>query len=113
MAARPVILILCDNNDQATRAEREMKTTVEIPDDLFRQAKAQAALRGIRLRELVEYGLRLALETPPPPAGGQRTAFPLIKASADAPRLTEEQVQAALIDMNEEEAQRHAGSVRH
>jgi hypothetical protein len=40
-----------------------MKTTVELPDDLYRQAKAEAALRGRKLRDLVEEGLRLVLET--------------------------------------------------
>jgi hypothetical protein len=38
-----------------------MKTTVEVPDELYRQAKAEAALRGRKFRELVEEGLRLAL----------------------------------------------------
>jgi hypothetical protein len=41
-----------------------MKTTIEVPDDLYRRAKAEAALRGRKLRELVEEGLRLVLETP-------------------------------------------------
>jgi hypothetical protein len=41
-----------------------MKTTVELPDDLYRRAKAEAALRGCKFREFVEEGLRLALETP-------------------------------------------------
>jgi len=41
-----------------------MKTTVEIPDDLFRRAKAEAALREKRLKDLVEEGLRLVLQTP-------------------------------------------------
>ena len=49
-----------------------MKTTVELPDDLYRQAKAEAALRGRKFRELVEEGLRLVLEIPrntrPPPS---------------------------------------------
>jgi hypothetical protein len=39
-----------------------VKTTVEISDDLYRRAKATAALRGRRLRDLVEEGLRLVLE---------------------------------------------------
>jgi len=38
-----------------------MKTTVEMPDDLYRRAKAEAALRGRRLKDLVEEGLRLVL----------------------------------------------------
>ena len=43
-----------------------MKTTIEVPDDLYRQAKAEAALRGRKLKDLVEEGLRLVLQTPPP-----------------------------------------------
>ena len=30
-----------------------MKTTLEIPDELFREMKAAAALRGIKLRDFV------------------------------------------------------------
>jgi hypothetical protein len=41
-----------------------MKTTVEVPDELYRRAKAAAALRGRKLKDLVEEGLRLVLEAP-------------------------------------------------
>lgn len=41
-----------------------MKTTIEVPDELYRRAKAEAALRGRRLRDLVEEGLRLVLDAP-------------------------------------------------
>jgi hypothetical protein len=41
-----------------------MKTTIELPDELYRQAKAKAALSGRKLKDLVEQGLRLALEAP-------------------------------------------------
>lgn len=41
-----------------------MKTTVELSEELFRRAKAEAALRGRKFRDLVEEGLRLVLETP-------------------------------------------------
>jgi hypothetical protein len=51
---RPVLVI----------SERAMKITVEVPDDLYRRAKAEAALSGRKLRELVEEGLRLVLEAP-------------------------------------------------
>ena len=45
-----------------------MKTTVELPDDLYRQAKATAALRGCKLKDLIEEGLRLVLK------GGRKPA---------------------------------------
>jgi hypothetical protein len=44
--------------------KRAMKTTVEVPDDLYRRAKAEAALRGRKLKDLIEEGLRLVLEAP-------------------------------------------------
>jgi hypothetical protein len=53
-----------------------MRTTIEIPDDLFRKAKAQAALEGVRLRDVIERGLRLVLAEPAPPAS-RRVDFPL------------------------------------
>jgi hypothetical protein len=41
-----------------------MKMTVEMPDDLYRRAKAEAALRGRKLKDLVEEGLRRVLDAP-------------------------------------------------
>jgi hypothetical protein len=41
-----------------------MKTTVEVPDELYRRAKAEAALRGRKLKDLVGEGLQLVLEAP-------------------------------------------------
>jgi hypothetical protein len=41
-----------------------MKTTVEMPEELYRRAKAEAALRGRRLKDLVEEGLHRVLEQP-------------------------------------------------
>lgn len=47
-----------------------MRTTVDIPDELFRRAKSEAALRGRKLKDLIEEGLRLVLAAPS--AGGER-----------------------------------------
>lgn len=41
-----------------------MKTTIEVPEELYRRAKAEAALRGRKLKDLIEEGLRLVLESP-------------------------------------------------
>jgi hypothetical protein len=43
---------------------RIVKTTVEVSDDLYRRAKAEAALSGRKLKDLVEEGLRLVLAAP-------------------------------------------------
>jgi len=42
-----------------------MKTTVEIPDALFRQAKEYASRHGIPLRRVIEQGLEMLLRRPP------------------------------------------------
>ena len=45
-----------------------MKTTVEIPDPLFREAKAFAARNGIPMREMFERGLETILRGSKPAA---------------------------------------------
>jgi hypothetical protein len=41
-----------------------MKTTVDLPDELYRRAKAEAALRGRKFRDLVVEGLVRVLDQP-------------------------------------------------
>jgi hypothetical protein len=72
-----------------------MKTTIEIPEPLFRQAKAKAALDGLTLRDLFVRGLQLVVQTPLTPTK-QRAAFPLIRGTKSAPRLTDEKIYAAI-----------------
>lgn len=40
-----------------------MRTTVDLSDELYRQVKAEAALRGRKFKDLVEEGLRRVLGT--------------------------------------------------
>jgi hypothetical protein len=59
-----------------------VKTTIEIPDRLFRQAKAVAALRAQSLKDLVTAALRAHLETgagAAPTEHGWRTVFGLAR----------------------------------
>jgi len=43
-----------------------MRTTVDLPDDLMRRAKSEAALRGRKLKDLIEEGLRAVVDKTPP-----------------------------------------------
>ena len=49
-----------------------LKTTVEIPDLLFRQAKAAAAQRGVSLKEFFTEAVRTRLRDAPGPAAPDR-----------------------------------------
>ena len=73
-----------------------MKTTIEIPDSLFRRVKTRAAQDGLSMRDLFIRALKSTLENPTAPSQKKRVDFPLIRAAKNAPRLTAEQVAAAL-----------------
>jgi hypothetical protein len=55
-----------------------MRTTVDLPDELYRRAKAEAALRGRNFKDLVEEGLRRVLRSPEPETSTQRPAAPSV-----------------------------------
>lgn len=54
-----------------------MKTTLELPDDLFRQTKATAAMRGESLKDFVTEALHAHLErtTSGPSRRGWQSVF--------------------------------------
>lgn len=63
-----------------------MRTTLDLPDDLLRQAKIAAVQRGSTLRDLMANGLRRELSaasSSAQPAG----KLPAIKLPANAPVL--------------------------
>ena len=57
-----------------------MRTTIDLPDELFRRVKSEAALRGRKFKDLVEEGLRLVVENGP--AGAAEPAAPKPEPSA-------------------------------
>jgi hypothetical protein len=54
-----------------------MKTTLEIADDLFKQTKATAAMRGESLKDFITEALRMHLErqTAGPESRGWQSVF--------------------------------------
>lgn len=57
-----------------------MQTTLRLDDDLYRQAKAQAATLGISLTRFLEEAIREHLETPVPLPSGQQFHLPVSTA---------------------------------
>jgi len=51
-----------------------MKTTIDLPEDLLRRAKAEAALRGRKLRELFLEGILRVLNEPSPSPSPKKAA---------------------------------------
>lgn len=80
-----------------------MRTTIDLPDHLYRSLKVRASLSGVSLRELVTALIEQALgqgQPGPPEAGATRTPPPVIIPSTgrvveltveDVHRLEEEE----------------------
>ena len=58
-----------------------MRTTVDLPDELFQRVKARAALRGMKLREFIAESLQRALVNQMPKP--RRIRLPLVKGDGN------------------------------
>jgi len=83
-----------------------MRTTIDLPDSLYREVKAQAALSGLTLKDLisrfVEAGLRREMPYPP---GGERSLPPVIREATTGrviPALSREAIRR--IEVAEDES---------
>lgn len=56
-----------------------MRTTIDLPNDLFRQAKSKAALRGKSLKEFVQVAIEKEVSAKDPKSSF-RAKLPLIKS---------------------------------
>jgi Arc/MetJ family transcription regulator len=78
-----------------------MRTTIDLPDELFRQAKAKAALDGLRLKDLitrfVEQGLKQGASSTAP-LKRQRSELPVTRAATGRtlPDLTNAEIHRIL-----------------
>jgi hypothetical protein len=80
----------------------DMRTTIDLPDELFRQAKAKAALDGMRLKDLitrfVEQGLRQSALSSTVPLRRRRSELPVARAATGRmlPDLTHAEIHRIL-----------------
>jgi hypothetical protein len=89
-----------------------MKTTIEIPDELLRQAKSRAALEGRTLKDLMIEGLEYAVTRSTTARPLRKARFPIIKSGRKGRKITDETVNRAIEQMHEDEAQYYAQFMR-
>jgi hypothetical protein len=89
-----------------------VKTTIELPDDLFRKLEKQAAQKGVDVAQFVTLAVTQAVNTSLNPAhqlGPKRVDFPLIESKGQVIALTSETIAQA---ETKEEAERYGRLMR-
>lgn len=96
-----------------------MRITIDLPDELFRQVKAQASLRGLKLEHLIaRYVVQGLAEAERTPASDNRTRrerspLPVIpRASTREPIPALSGAELAQIELEEDVAKRARSSGR-
>ena len=81
----------------------EVKTTLELPDDLLRELKLRAVQEDRRLKDVVEEALRRYLDRrPAPTTGDHRVSLPLVHCEPADPALEVTPERAAALLLAEE-----------
>jgi hypothetical protein len=75
-----------------------MRTTIDFPDDLFREVKARAALDGLKLKDLITRYVEQGLRRNAPPSTRQRSELPVARQATGRtlPSLTNTDIQRIL-----------------
>lgn len=76
-----------------------MRTTLDLPDPLFRELKAESALRGLKLKELVTELLQSGLSRQKAGAASRpRSALPVIRQATGTihPSLSNREIEDLL-----------------
>lgn len=89
-----------------------MRTTLDLPDETFRQLKAQAALSGLKLKDLVaqfiERGLAAGPAAPVDAVPRSRPPIPIARKADGSvtPALSNSELEAILDEQDLEQYQR-------
>ena len=80
-----------------------MKTTLEIPDDLYQQAKVHAARENRKMKDLITEGLRLVLRVASDKSRRMTKAPVKVRDGNNIPALSNDEM-ARLLDQESESA---------
>lgn len=88
-----------------------MKTTIELPDDLFIQAKATAARRRTTLKAMMEHALRREIQSSEPlpedsPFELDEYGFPILKRPSDTKPMPLDYFEKIQEQIDREDAER-------
>ena len=91
-----------------------MRTTIDLPEDLFRRAKSRAALEGLKLKDFIATCLeqRLARGSASETVARQRSPVPLARPATGRtlPLLGSEDIEALLLQEDLEHAHSNRSS---
>ncbi|MDR0343999.1 MAG: hypothetical protein LBI49_13025 [Nocardiopsaceae bacterium] len=73
-----------------------MRTTVELPSDLMRAAKARAAEHGESLKDLFARAIAREVRIPAPRRAGTRVVLPLVGGDGPPVDVSNADIEAAL-----------------
>ena len=74
-----------------------MRTTVDIPDGIFKKMKAVASIQGVSIKSYIVRALTTELKKSSHKRKGGRVAFPLVKSSSPGTRrLTGDEIAGLL-----------------
>jgi hypothetical protein len=89
-----------------------MKTTLDIPEALYRQVKMRAARDGVKVKDLVAKGLSSVLnEDPPAKSRKKKSIFPLFKGPL-GPLLEGKDVRSLSFMEDLDDIERYQSSIR-
>lgn len=74
-----------------------MKTTLELPDELYREIKLKAVREDRTIKDVTTDLLRRGLAAPEGASSGHRVSFPLVECSAPKDGLTPDELQDILL----------------
>lgn len=86
-----------------------MRTTLDLPDPLFRELKARAALRGMKLKDLLNEMITLGLRARDTNLiGFKRSPLPVARKAARKNKIPARSNAELQRILDEEDARRHA-----